>query len=205
MFQANRGKGKLPLDSYNERDVSKDSGKYSVLTVCDREGDFYEFFSEAADLEENFLVRIVRNRMADHGKKIFNERQQSPVAGSMVVKMSRNPKEHIPSRNVKMNYHYKEVVVHCPKRRKEKHLRIQLQDEMNIVAEMIRLEAVGSAITERVAKREKTERFLVEVEKRDGLLTEFNEEDWYSLVEYATVYSREDIRFTFKNGMEIRP
>ena len=103
-----------------------------------------------------------------------------------------------------MNYHYKEVVVHCPKRRKEKHLRIQLQDEMNIVAEMIRLEAVGSAITERVAKREKTERFLVEVEKRDGLLTEFNEEDWYSLVEYATVYSREDIRFTFKNGMEIK-
>ena len=67
-----------------------------------------------------------------------------------------------------------------------------------------RLEAVGSAITDRVAKREKTERFLAELEKRDGPLTEFNEEDWYSLVEYATVYSREDIRFTFKNGMEIK-
>ena len=59
-------------------------------------------------------------------------------------------------------------------------------------------------IKERVAKREKTERFLAELEKRDGPLTEFNEEDWYSLVEYATVYSREDIRFTFKNGMEIK-
>ena len=35
-------------------------------------------------------------------------------------------------------------------------------------------------------------------------MTEFNGEDWYSLVEYATVYSREDIRFTFKNGMEIK-
>ncbi len=68
-----------------------------------------------------------------------------------------------------------------------------------------RLEAVVSAITERMAKREKTERFLIELEKRDGPMTEFNEEDWYSLVEYATVYSREDIRFTFKNGMEIRP
>jgi hypothetical protein len=54
-------------------------------------------------------------------------------------------------------------------------------------------------------KREKTERFLTELEKRDGPLTEFNEEDRYSLVEYATVYSREDIRFTFKNGLEIRP
>lgn len=115
--------------------------------------------------------------------------------------------------------------------------RIQLQDEMNIVAEMIqqcvnenarvaldqaeyqkkydgladrfdrikeRLEAVGIAITERMAKREKTERFLAELEKRDGSQTEFDEEDWYSLVEYATVYSREDIRFTFKNGMEIK-
>lgn len=30
---------------------------------------------------------------------------------------------------------------------------------------------------------------------------EFAEEDWYSLVEYA---SRKDIRFTFKNGMEIK-
>ncbi len=60
-----------------------------------------------------------------------------------------------------------------------------------------RLETVGSAITERMAKREKTERFLTELEKRDGPLTEFNEENWYSLVEYATVYSREDIRFTY--------
>ena len=47
-------------------------------------------------------------------------------------------------------------------------------------------------------------RFVSALEKRDGPLTEFNEDDWYSLVEYATVYSREDIRFTFKNGMEIK-
>lgn len=31
-----------------------------VLTVCDREGDFYEFFSNAADLGENFLIRLER-------------------------------------------------------------------------------------------------------------------------------------------------
>ena len=55
-----------------------------------------------------------------------------------------------------------------------------------------------------MAKREKTERFLTELEKRDGPLTEFDEEDWYSLVKCATVYSRKDIRFTFKNGMEIK-
>ncbi len=40
-----------------------------VLTVCDREGDFYELFSEAADLGTDFLIRIVQNRMIDDGKK----------------------------------------------------------------------------------------------------------------------------------------
>ena len=67
-----------------------------------------------------------------------------------------------------------------------------------------RLSQVSQAITERQAKREKIGRFVSVLEKLDGPLTAFNEDDWYSLVEYATVYSREDIRFTFKNGMEIK-
>ena len=67
-----------------------------------------------------------------------------------------------------------------------------------------RLSEVSQAITERQAKREKIGRFVSALEKLDGPLTAFNEDDWYSLVEYATVYSREDIRFTFKNGMEIK-
>ena len=97
-----------------------------ILTVCDREGDFYEFFSEAADLKANFLIRIVQNRMVDDGKKIFHELRSSPVAGSMVVRMSRNPREHIPSRNIKMDYHCKKVTIYRPQRRKEKHLREKL-------------------------------------------------------------------------------
>lgn len=32
----------------------------------------------------------------------------------------------------------------------------------------------------------------------------FDEGAWYALVDYATVYGRDDIRFTFKNGMEIK-
>ncbi|NBI87370.1 recombinase family protein, partial [Lachnospiraceae bacterium] len=67
-----------------------------------------------------------------------------------------------------------------------------------------RLEEVGQSITERQAKREKIGRFVSALEKLDGPLTAFREDDWYSLVEYATVYSKEDIRFTFKNGMEVK-
>ena len=68
----------------------------------------------------------------------------------------------------------------------------------------VRLEEVGSAITERQAKWEKIGRFVSCLEKLDGPLTAFQEDDWYSLVEYATVYGKDDIRFTFKNGMEIK-
>ena len=67
-----------------------------------------------------------------------------------------------------------------------------------------RLSETSRAITERQSKRERTGRFVSRLEKLDGPLTIFREDDWYSLVQYATVYSKEDIRFTFKNGMEIK-
>ena len=35
-------------------------------------------------------------------------------------------------------------------------------------------------------------------------LEEFSIDSWNRLVEYATVYSADDIRFTFKNGQEIK-
>ena len=68
----------------------------------------------------------------------------------------------------------------------------------------LRLSEIGKAITERQAKREKIGRFVSCLERMDGPLTEFHEDDWYSLVDYATVYNREDIRFTFKNGLEMK-
>ncbi len=67
-----------------------------------------------------------------------------------------------------------------------------------------RLLEVGRSITERQARWEKIGRFISSLENQDGPLTGFNEDDWYSLVEYATVYGKDDIRFTFKNGMEVK-
>ncbi len=67
-----------------------------------------------------------------------------------------------------------------------------------------RLEAVSHAIVEKQAQREKVEMFLAELEKQDGLCTEFDESLWISLVDYVTVYNKDDVRFTFKDGTEIR-
>lgn len=46
--------------------------------------------------------------------------------------------------------------------------------------------------------------FLAELEKQDDLCTEFDERLWVSLVDFVTVFNREDVRFTFKDGTEIR-
>ena len=67
-----------------------------------------------------------------------------------------------------------------------------------------RLEAVNHAIIERQARREQIERFLAELEKQDGLCTEFDERLWISLVDFVTVFSKEDVRFNFKDETEIR-
>ena len=67
-----------------------------------------------------------------------------------------------------------------------------------------RLDEVSNAITEKQAKKEQIERFLAELERQDGVATEFDEEQWYSLVDFVTVFNKEDIRFTFKDGTEIQ-
>ena len=67
-----------------------------------------------------------------------------------------------------------------------------------------RLDEVGNAITEKQAKKEQIERFLVELERQDGVVTEFDENLWYSLVDFVKVFNKEDVRFTFKDGTEIK-
>lgn len=66
------------------------------------------------------------------------------------------------------------------------------------------LDEVANAITERQAKKEQIERFIARLEQQDGVVTEFDEEQWYSMVEYVTVFNKEDIRFTFKDETEIK-
>lgn len=96
------------------------------LTVCDREGDFYELFSDAEELGEKFLIRLTQNRLTQEGKKLFDVLKNSDVKGSMVLQIGRNAKEHLPSRKVKMDYHYEKITIRKPTRRNEDHLKDSL-------------------------------------------------------------------------------
>ena len=66
-----------------------------------------------------------------------------------------------------------------------------------------RLEYADTEITQKQTKKKMMELFLTKLEKQSKTVTEFTEELWYSMVDFVTVYSDADIRFTFKNGVEI--
>ena len=64
-------------------------------------------------------------------------------------------------------------------------------------------DAVCAEMDDKRLRRATVEQFLTDLAKRNTLLTEFEPEAWHLLVDFATVYSLEDIRITFKNGKEM--
>jgi len=66
------------------------------------------------------------------------------------------------------------------------------------------LAALDEAIQDRQYRRTKTDLFIKELKKMEGSVTEFSDGLWYSLVDHATVHGKKDVRFMFKNGMEIK-
>lgn len=67
-----------------------------------------------------------------------------------------------------------------------------------------RLDAVQEAITKKQAQRKMMEHFMAELNRMPEMVDSFDEDAWYALVDYVTVCGKEDVRFTFKNGVEIR-
>lgn len=65
------------------------------------------------------------------------------------------------------------------------------------------LEGIDEKRLERRTKKESILAFVKELEQREGLLTEFDEELWKGTVEKVLVHTDEKITFVFKDGMEI--
>jgi len=64
-------------------------------------------------------------------------------------------------------------------------------------------ESVVSKINERQRKKQAVETFVADIAKRKEPLTEFDEQFWYATVDFVTVYSADDVQFTFKDGTVI--
>lgn len=63
-------------------------------------------------------------------------------------------------------------------------------------------EKASGEISDRQGKRKTYMMFISELQKLDGFCKGFDEELWTALLDHATVYTKDDIRFTFKNGFE---
>ena len=71
-------------------------------------------------------------------------------------------------------------------------------------AEKAEAEKLETEISSRKARSLEMDRYIKDLRKAGTVMKEFSEEQWCSLVEYVTVYSEKDIRFTMKDGMEIK-
>jgi site-specific DNA recombinase len=67
-----------------------------------------------------------------------------------------------------------------------------------------RLAALDEAVKDMRYRRTKTELFIRELGRMECLVTEFSGELWHALADHATVYGKEDVRFTFRNGLEVK-
>lgn len=66
-----------------------------------------------------------------------------------------------------------------------------------------RLSEIEELRLERNAKRAKIDMFLAQLTGCGGLVTEFDEELWYSTVDFVTVYGDMRMAFTFRDGREV--
>ena len=66
-----------------------------------------------------------------------------------------------------------------------------------------RISALNQSMQDRLYRKTKTELFLKALRKQEDVVTGFSEDLWHSLADHATVHGKEDVRFTFKNGMEV--
>lgn len=63
---------------------------------------------------------------------------------------------------------------------------------------------IAEQIESKKAKRELFKGFIRTLEKQDGLMEDFDAGIWSSLVQEVIVKTKDDIRFIFKNGFEVR-
>ena len=67
-----------------------------------------------------------------------------------------------------------------------------------------KLEAVTGQINYKETRRATIETFLGTLRRQGGLLTDFGPLLWHSLLDYITVYGKDDVRFIFKDGTDIQ-
>jgi len=123
----------LASQSYETREVAKSAGKQSrpieekesyrrletmreatefapegvhYVTVCDREGDFYELYAEAIELETDFVIRVTHDRNCDENEKTASKIRRQGAVGTVTVNIPRDSRSGAKARTAEMEVAY---------------------------------------------------------------------------------------------------
>jgi len=84
------------------------------ITICDREGDFYELYAEASELETDFVIRVTHDRLSDTDEKIVSKIRHKKAAGTVKVNIPRDSRSGKPACEAEMEVAYCQVNVKKP-------------------------------------------------------------------------------------------
>ena len=87
-----------------------------VITICDREGDFYELYAEAMKLETDFIIRVTHDRNNVDDEKIVTKLRSTEAIGTVEVKIPRDSRKGKAARIAKMEVAHLEVTIAKPTR-----------------------------------------------------------------------------------------
>ena len=153
-----------------QQQISAVDTDMDCLLVCDREGDFYELFAECVKLKLPLLVRLTQNRslketVQKEGKILDALRAMEP-AGTMEVKVSRNPAKKEQERTAVMEYQFGRFELKKPVIRREKELPESVSVSAVFVHERNETENGEESLrwflltTEKISNRKEAERII---------------------------------------------
>jgi len=86
-----------------------------LITICDREGDFYELYAHAQKLGEDFIIRVTHDRTTESNEKLLNQIRKTKATGQATVNIPRDTRANIPARQAELEIAYCSVAIKKPK------------------------------------------------------------------------------------------
>ena len=112
-------------------------GNIKVVNICDREGDIYEFYCDAIENKNDFLVRVVHDRRVNEECKLFEKIGNQKAEGTIVVEIPRDTRRNIKKRTAVLEIKYSKVKVNAPRNLPKKYCKTKCLDYYIIQAKEI--------------------------------------------------------------------
>ena len=103
--------------------------RIQLVHMADREGDFFEFFWKAIEMEQDYLIRVVQNQVTDQkGQRLFELVQQEPAACQFRVNIPRDTRRNLKVREVTLEIFFSKATSRYPNNSKKSLVRTAISN-----------------------------------------------------------------------------